>query len=168
MEKTVPLRFPFTAEEAWLARFPSDDDSVHLRQFQTPPEPWRDEKLAAKWARLRAIRRVVTGALEVERRDKRIGASLQAHPTVYLTPEDAAHLDTIDLAELAITSSITVTVGVPPDGAFSLPDEPEIGVVAALAVGGKCQRCWRVLPEVPEEDGVCRRCASVVGATVPA
>ncbi|MFP6757671.1 MAG: isoleucine--tRNA ligase [Alphaproteobacteria bacterium] len=158
----------FTAEEAWLARYPSDDDSVHLRQFQTPPAAWRDEKLAAKWTRLRAIRRVVTGALEVERREKRIGASLQAHPTVYLTPDDAAHLDTIDLAELAITSSITVTVGVPPDGAFSLPDEPEIGVVAALADGGKCQRCWRVLPEVLEEDGVCRRCASIVGATVPA
>ena len=158
----------FTAEEAWLSRYPSDDDSVHLRQFPAPPEAWRDQKLADKWTRLRAIRRVVTGALEVERREKRIGASLQAHPTVYLTPDDAAHLDTIDLAELAITSSITVTVGVPPDAAFNLPDEPEIGVVAALADGGKCQRCWRVLPEVPEEDGVCGRCASVVGATVPA
>jgi isoleucyl-tRNA synthetase len=158
----------FTAEEAWLARFPSDDDSVHLRQIQTPPEAWRDQILADKWTRLRAIRRVVTGALEIERREKRIGASLQAHPTVYLTPDDVAHLETIDLAELAITSSITVTAGVPPDAAFTVADEPEIGVVAALADGSKCQRCWRVLPEVPDEDGICDRCASVVGATVPA
>jgi isoleucyl-tRNA synthetase len=158
----------FTAEEAWLARFPSEDDSVHLRQFPALPDDWRDQALADKWTRLRAIRRVVTGALEVERREKRIGASLQGHPTVYLTPHDAAYLEGVDLAELAITSTITVTLGAAPAGAFTLPEEAEIGVTVKLAEGGKCQRCWRVLPEVAEEDGVCNRCADVVAAAVPA
>ena len=114
-----------------------------------------------------AIRRVITGALEIERREKRIGASLQGHPKVFLTGHDAAHLDGIDLAELSITSSITVTVGSAPDGAFSLPDEPEIGVVVTLAEGEKCERCWRVLAEVANHAGLCDRCADVVAA-VPA
>ena len=157
----------FTAEEAWLSLRPSEDGSVHLRQFPTLPEAWRDDALATKWRRLRAIRRVVTGALEIERREKRIGASLQGHPDVFLTGHDAAHLEGIDLAELSITSSITVTIGTAPEGAFTLPEEPEIGVAVRLADGDKCERCWRVLPEVASHDGLCARCADVV-ATVPA
>ena len=65
----------FTAEEAWLTRFPSEDDSVHLRQFPEVPPEWHDAALGERWERVRQIRRVVTGALEVERRDKRIGSS---------------------------------------------------------------------------------------------
>ena len=39
----------FTMEEVWLARFPSEDGSVHLRQFPDVPGAWRDDALAAKW-----------------------------------------------------------------------------------------------------------------------
>ena len=79
----------FTAEEAWLARFPSEDDSVHLRLFPELPAAWHDPALGARWERIRRIRRVVTGALEVERREKRIGSSLEAAPQVFVTGDDA-------------------------------------------------------------------------------
>ena len=59
----------FTMEEAWLNRFPDDKGSVHLRQFPAIPAEWRDEALAEKWRKVRAVRRVVTGALEIERKE---------------------------------------------------------------------------------------------------
>src|SRR5439155_7972156 len=58
---------PFTAEEAWLARYPSADGSVHLECFPAVPASWRDDALAEKWRGVRNVRRVVTGALEIER-----------------------------------------------------------------------------------------------------
>ena len=79
----------FTAEEAWLARFPSEDDSVHLRLFPEIPAAWHDPALGARWERIRRVRRVVTGALEVERREKRIGSSLEAAPQVFVSGDDA-------------------------------------------------------------------------------
>jgi isoleucyl-tRNA synthetase len=155
----------FTAEEAWLERSTATDDSVHLRQFPTVPEGWRDDALAAKWETIRRLRRVVTGAIEIERREKRIGASLQAHPTIYAGPEYVTALDGQDLAEIAITSAATLVEGAPPEDAFALDEVANVGVVASLAEGSRCERCWQVLPEVgadSERADICVRCADAV------
>jgi isoleucyl-tRNA synthetase len=154
----------FTAEEAWLARFPSEDDSVHLRTFPEVPEDWEDAALARRWERVRDVRRVVTGALEVERAEKRIGSSLQASPAVYLPAEALAAFDGLDAAELFITSGARLLAEAPPADAFTLADVPEVGVVPEPARGTKCARCWRVLEEVGagEPGDLCGRCAEVV------
>jgi isoleucyl-tRNA synthetase len=157
----------FTAEEAWLTRFPAAGESVHRRVFPEVPADWRDDALAAKWRRVRRLRRVVTGALEVERREKRIGASLQAHPKVYATAEDIAAMAGLDLAEIAITSSATLIEGEPPEGAFRLDDVNDIGVVPGFADGQKCERCWMVLEDVgsdPVYPDLCMRCADAVAS----
>ena len=154
----------FTAEEAWLTRF-ADEPSVHLRRFPELPAAWRDPALAERWERVRRVRRVVTGALELERKEKRIGSSLQAAPVVHLAAEDARALGGLDLAELAITSGIELREGLPPAGAFTLEDVPGVAVVPGVARGEKCQRCWQVLPEVTPDSGhLCRRCADAVAA----
>ncbi|SDH70399.1 isoleucine--tRNA ligase [Roseospirillum parvum] len=153
----------FTAEEAWLARHP-EAESIHLELFPDIPATWRDDRLGAKWRTVRDIRRVVTGALEVERAEKRIGASLQAAPLVYVTGAHMEALEGLDLAELAITSAVTVIEGAVPEGAFTLDDVPGVGVVPALAEGTKCARCWKVLPDVGSHHhpGVCGRCAEAI------
>ena len=100
----------FTSEEAYLARFPQAKDSVHLRTFPEMPAEWRDDALAAKWQAIWKIRQVVTGALEVERREKRIGSSLEAAPVIHVT--DKALFEVAkgeDWAEIAITSAATLT-----------------------------------------------------------
>ena len=161
----------FTAEEAWLARFPGETQSVHRRLFPTVPPDWRDDALAAKWQRVRRLRRVVTGALEVERRHKRIGASLQAHPLVYAPAEDVTALDGLDLDELAITSAATLVAGTPPAQAFRLEGVADIGVVVGAAEGRRCERCWKVFDEIRADSlpaDLCRRCAAIVGAPGPA
>ncbi|GAB4144564.1 MAG: isoleucine--tRNA ligase [Sphingomonadales bacterium] len=156
----------FTAEEVWQSRF-GEAESVHLQQFPERPASWRDPALAKKWQRIRDIRRVVTGALEIKRRDKVIGASLQAAPMVYVADAaDKALFGGLDLAEICITSGAALEVGVAPADAYRLEDVPGIGVVFAPAQGNRCARCWRVLPEVSED--LCRRCAdalALAGAT---
>ncbi|PWC53094.1 isoleucine--tRNA ligase [Azospirillum sp. TSO22-1] len=164
----------FTAEEAWLARPDGlksgtgwTEESVHLRVFPVVPASWRDDALAGKWAKIRDVRRVVTGALELERANKTIGSSLQASPTVYVDADTTALLAGLDFQDVCITSAITVAEGAAPEGAFALADVPGIGVAPGLAAGGKCERCWKVLPEVgtaKDHPTLCLRCAEAVDA----
>ncbi len=155
----------FTAEEAWLSRAGDDaNESVHLRTFPDADPNWRDDALAAKWEKVRRLRRVVTGALEIERAEKRIGSSLQAAPDVYADDDTVAAMDGVDLAEISITSVAILIAGVPPADAFTLDDVPGIGVVPKEAEGGKCARCWQVLPDVGNHghDEICGRCTAAV------
>ena len=158
----------FTAEEAWLSRFPGEGSSVHRQLFPAIPAGWQDEGLAKKWEILRNVRRVVTGALELERRDKRIGSSLEAAPAVYVDAATFAACRGLDMPEIFITSSGTLQIGEAPAGAFTLPDVPGIGCVPGRAEGGKCERCWRVLAEVVEARPICGRCADAVSHLHPA
>jgi isoleucyl-tRNA synthetase len=140
---------PFTAEEAWLARYPSADGSVHLETFPDLPAAWRDDALAEKWRKVRVVRRVVTGALEIARASKRIGSSLEAAPIVYVSdPELFAALLDIDLAEVSITSAATLVEGDGPADAFRLDEVKGVAVTVALAQGRKCARSWKILPSV--------------------
>jgi isoleucyl-tRNA synthetase len=147
----------FTCEEAWLARTGSSDGSVHLLTFPPTPEDWRDDELAAKWRIVRQARRVVTGALEIERAQKRIGSSLEAAPIVYVS--DAQTLETlrsVDFADVCITSGLTLEAGEGPADAFRLDDAPGVAVVPVRASGVKCARSWRYFdpatadPEYPD------------------
>jgi isoleucyl-tRNA synthetase len=142
----------FTSEEAWRMYKPDAEPSVHLTLFPDGLQSFRDEALVAKWETIRNVRRVVTGALEVERAAKRIGSSLEASPIVYVS--DKALLGTlfdVDLAEVCITSNYEVREGDPPAGAFRLNDVPGVAVAVERAVGIKCARSWKILPTVGDD-----------------
>ena len=154
----------FTAEEAWRART-GDDSSVHLQQFPEIPDTWQNDDLAAKWAKVRDLRRVVTGALEVERAEKRIRSSLQAHPHVYVGADYIEAMAGLDLSEIAITSGATLSEASAPEGAFTLADVADVAVVPNTADGAKCERCWMVMDDVgadPDHPDACGRCAEAV------
>ena len=160
----------FTMEEAWTTRY-GMEKSVHLELFPKTPEEWTNEVLLAKWERIRALRRVVTGALEIKRRDKVIGASLEAAPILYVEDEgDASLFDDEGLAEIAITSGAKIVRAPAPPDAFRLPDVAGAAVVFAHAQGEKCARCWMILPEVgtnAAHDDLCNRCTEAVGSPAP-
>jgi len=125
---------------------------VHLTLFPETLQQYRDDTLAAKWDVIRNVRRVITGALELERAAKRIGSSLEASPLVFIS--DKAIFDTlfyIDLAEVCITSNAMVTNDDAPADAFRLNDAPGVAVVVEKAVGTKCARSWKILPTVGED-----------------
>jgi isoleucyl-tRNA synthetase len=142
----------FTCEEAWRMYRPDAEPSVHLTLFPDGLGSFRDDALAAKWEIIRNVRRVVTGALELERAAKRIGSSLEASPIIYVS--DKALLGTlfdVDLAEVCITSNYEIRQGDPPAGAFRLNDVPGVGVVVEKAVGIKCARSWKILTTVGDD-----------------
>ena len=139
----------FTAEEAWLARYGDAAGSVHLELFPELPAAWRDDALAEKWRKVRLVRRVVTGALEIERANKRIGSSLEAAPIVHVSDPDLfAALAGVDLAEIAITSAATLLEGDGPADAFRLPDVSGVAVQPRRAEGTKCARSWKISSSV--------------------
>ena len=147
----------FTAEEAYLSRHEGTSGSVHLEQFPSTPEDWQDPALAKKWQDVRKVRAVVTGALELERAAKRIGSSLEAAPHVFIeSPDLLATLDGLDMAEICITSDLSIAHR---DGAaegFKLAEVPGVWVVPARASGIKCARSWKYFdaatadPEFPD------------------
>jgi isoleucyl-tRNA synthetase len=184
-------------EEAWLLRFPGDDSSVHLQIFPASPQDWSDPALIEKWNRIRQLRRVVTGALEIERAAKRIGSSLEAAPTLYVSnPADFELLNSVPFAEIAITSTFEVKLGnasgtgsdssdadslqisgqgnaqrlIWPSDAFELMGVDGAAALVEPAPGHKCARCWMVLPEVgknPKHDDLCNRCAGAIEGASP-
>jgi isoleucyl-tRNA synthetase len=164
----------FTAEEAWLARYP-DAASVHLELFPSVSADWKNDDLAIRWAQIRRVRRVVTGALEIERAQKRIGSSLESAPQVYVADAAlAALLQGIDFADVCITSAIEIVVGEGPQDAFRLDEVSGVAVVHKQAQGRKCARSWRISPDVgsdadypdvtPRDAQALREWAKVMGA----
>ncbi len=143
----------FTAEEVWGTRHP-EGGSVHMLDWPVIDLAWRDDALSAKMARLRVLRDDVYLQLEVLRRDKLIGSFLEAGVDLQVADEDRfVELSNVDLAEMLIVGRVTVQKT---DGHEGL----HVGPVG----DEKCARCWRHLPDVAAETGVCSRCAEVVAA----
>jgi isoleucyl-tRNA synthetase len=149
----------FTMEEVWLERYPGDNSSIHLTDMPNTPKAWRNEELAKKWAIIRQARRAVTAALEVQRTEKVIGSSLEAYPVIHLEDQKTFEiLDSIPFADICITSSIKLSLENAPETAFSTEEIKGIKIDFQKASGEKCQRCWKILPEVSLQNPVCGRC----------
>ncbi|WP_425045882.1 isoleucine--tRNA ligase [Primorskyibacter sp. S87] len=156
----------FTMEEVWLERYPGDKSSVHLVDFPETPAKWRNLESEETVAKVRRVRRVVTAALEIQRRDKVIGSSLEAAPVVHVEDAETRKLlAMIDMDDLCITSGLLVSADPTPAEAFRLPEVEGVGVVFEMAEGEKCLRCWKILPDVGrhKHSGVCGRCDGALG-----
>lgn len=151
----------FTMEEVWLERFGGEDSSVHLIDIPETPAAWLNPKLAEKWAMIRRVRRVVTAALEVQRTEKVIGASLEAAPVLYLADQAVKDvLEQMPFADICITSDLTLSTDAAPSDAFTMAEVEGVAVSFVKAEGEKCGRCWKILPDVGTHNyaGVCGRC----------
>jgi isoleucyl-tRNA synthetase len=158
---------PFTAEEAWVTRF-GEDSSVHLGLFPKIFSVWRDDALAKKWMLIRSVRSEVNVRLEEARREKKINSSLQAKVLVVLAGDEKSVLQDVDWDEVCIVSAATV-YHQPNGQSFLSPFTAGMALrspsVVEVAPGEKCERCWRVLPEVGENKThptLCRRCCDAV------
>ena len=140
----------FTMEEVWLSRFDGEGSSVHLMQFAQPLDEWKNPELAKKWDLVRKVRGAVTGAMEIERANKTIGSSLEAAPEVYieLGMEELAAVNSVEFAEVCITSSISIIEDIAPANAFYTESERRIGVVVKKAEGTKCARSWKISKDI--------------------
>jgi len=151
----------FTAEEVWASRYP-DAGSVHLLEWPELPEISVDR---GKWSSLRTIRRLAFGYLEEQRRAKVIRSSLEADLMIEVFTEEHANclrqFSSDQLAELFIVSKVRVEESIQPTGGTA------IGVTVERTPNFKCGRCWRLLPEVPEDGALCDRCDGAVARLEP-
>ena len=139
----------FTTEEVLSSRFPNNKSSIHESSFSEVNEEWNNKELFAKWEKIRSVRKVVTGAIELERQEKRIGSSLEAFPTVFISDKEYLKIfSDIDLAEIFITSQAILEEGDGPSDAFRLDEMKMVSVECNLSNGRKCNRSWKILPEV--------------------
>ena len=142
----------FTAEEAWLCRARAEngnDDgiSINLEQFEDVPASWQNDDVAKRMETITDIRRVVLGALEQSRTDGMIKSSLEANPTITVSNDIMNAVGDIDMADICITSQASIIVGDNADG-FALDDVGGVSVSVALAMGQKCERSWKISPDV--------------------
>ena len=160
---------PVTADELWRhlpgastsadATADRREESVHLAVFPGDLERLIDADLDARWTRLREIRDEVNKALETARQEKLIGTSLAARVALTAGGETGALLrrHEADLPMLFIVSMVTLdTAG--PEG---------VSVSVFRAEGQKCERCWRVVPDVSRAaglEGLCERCIGALPA----
>ena len=152
----------FTAQEIW-SYIPKLEGMQEYVCWERMPEAKSDEDAAfdAKWAKIIAVRDDVKKVLEQARADKTIGSSLEAAVTLYCSDEMYDFLNAIpmdELADLMIVSHVDLVKG--EGGVRGLTEG--LGMSVAHAVGNKCLRCWKFDTAVGE-DGLCPRCAKVLG-----
>ena len=150
----------FTCEEAWLAN--GNKTSIHLEDFDSVLDKYENENLKNKWLNIKNIRKVVTGAIELKRSNKVIGSSLEASVNIYLSKEIKESVKNIDFADITITSNSNILDKDEKLNFFTLTDIEGIEVEINKAKGNKCDRCWKILEEVKNNNNLCKRCDEVV------
>jgi isoleucyl-tRNA synthetase len=169
MTRLIAPILSFTAEEVWQY-LPKVDDrasSVHLALFPDVAEivPGAVVSVEADWEKLTNVRQLVMVELEALRLAKSIGKSLDASVRVIAaegSPEAVVlkHYEGA-LAEFLNVSQATVQV------VGATQQKSGLLVEAQVADGAKCERCWRVVPDVGADDRwpvVCARCAGALDA----
>ena len=147
----------FTCDEIWQAMAHREGDDGRNVLFNDMHQPFADYALddaaMERWAVIEALRDKVNAALEAARSEKKIGKSLEAAVTLTEPEAEGWLAETPNLADLLIVSQVTVQTG------------SEAAVEVRKAEGGKCERCWKVLPAVgadAEHPALCPRCAAAV------
>lgn len=158
----------FTAEEIWRYMPKGDQAPVSVQMLSWPSvnEAWLDNALETKWDRILGVRTEISKALEIARRDKVIGHSLDARVDIYATDDLYAFLKALEaeLPTICIVSAATVHQDTAPADAFK-GEELELAVKVSPAAGAKCERCWNYSETVGQDaqhPAICLRCAAVV------
>jgi isoleucyl-tRNA synthetase len=156
----------FTSEEAWSFLPAAPTGSVFLAGF---PEATRQmpAELAERFERLFAIRSLVQKQLEGARRDKVIGASLEAKVLLHAEASDLEFLSRhlAELPGLFIVSQVELVPAETP-GMQRIPTGAQtqtLGIAILPADGTKCPRCWTYAVEVAAGEPVCRKCQAALG-----
>jgi isoleucyl-tRNA synthetase len=145
----------YTADETW--EFLGHQDSVHLEAFPQPNTAFASTEATAAVEELMKARAVIQQAIEAARQAKKIGSNLEA--TVKLTLPEAGFANPVfqdlpTLQEFFILSDLHITRG------------PELSATVEVCTHPKCERCWKLLPDVGTIEAhptLCSRCAEAVG-----
>ncbi|MGN0475425.1 MAG: isoleucine--tRNA ligase, partial [Acutalibacteraceae bacterium] len=168
MTRLIAPILAYTSDEIWQFMPHTYTDVKGSILYNDMPVPVSgvevDEKFEADWDRIHAIRDDVQRALEVARKNKLIGKSLEAVVTLYCDGELKEFIESVkgSLEDVFIVSGVKVESGTCDENSC---DVEGLGVSVAVAEGAKCERCWKHTDDVGadnEHPTLCRRCAEVV------
>ena len=145
----------FTAEEAWQSRYGDQENSVHLQTYFQAKKEWKNSQIGKKWSEIRELRSVVTSSIEEKRKEGLLGSSLQAKVLIEANEDSYNVLQGVNLPDIFICSDVQMDLN-------KNLSETKIKVKVDLASGGKCMRCWKVVPEVKDNIELCNRCKRVL------
>ena len=150
----------FTIEEAWQSRMGSNT-SIHNENFCSIDETWIRNDLNESWSFYKKLKRLINGAIEVERKNKTIGSSLEASVILFINDDKKINLVNNEMVEqVSIVSKIEIKKSDLPQNCYTLDDDKSIGVVVSRVDGHKCERCWKYFSKLT--DNVCIRCKEVI------
>ncbi len=167
LETIVRLMAPilsFTAEEIWEhMRGGKRPPSVHADLFHPVKEHYKDPALASRWENILTVRREVTKALELARKNREVGHSLDASVTLGLSDTFMeALMPYIDqLRSIFIVSSVDLLHIQDMEGGLESETVPGVKVLVSPSRDPKCERCWVHDPTVGDDKrhpNICRRC----------
>jgi isoleucyl-tRNA synthetase len=156
----------FTSEEVWsyLPRKTVEEESVHLCQFPKPENVSFDESFVKKWEFLVNLKGEVSRALEISRREKVIGHSLDAIIKLELPAKYreivASFAD--ELKYIFIVSGVELVDKLDAEGNVFVSDSLKgLKVFSKMHPGVKCERCWHYFKpdtEAGKFNAICLRC----------
>jgi isoleucyl-tRNA synthetase len=150
----------FTIEEAWQSRMGSNT-SIHNENFCSIDETWIRNDLDESWSFYKKLKRLINGAIEVERKNKTIGSSLEASVILFINDDKKINLVNNEMVEqVSIVSKIEIKKEGLPQNCYTLDDDKSIGVAVSRVDGHKCERCWKYFSNLT--DNVCIRCKEVI------
>jgi len=149
----------FTTEEAWQSRYGSNE-SIHTKNFPQIQNKWKRLDLDSKWQVYKEIRKSINGAIEIERKNKKIGSSLEASIDLYLGDSQFNEIDQDLLKDISIISELNILKESPNDNCFISETNKNIGVIVSKTSGEKCERCWKYFSSLSNE--ICERCTQVI------
>ena len=135
----------FTTEEIHQL-ISKDSKSIHLEEFLTFPDKFKNEQLSERWSQLIKIRDVCNISIEEKRASKEIGSSLEANLKIHLNDKLIKLSKGTDFSELCITSGADVDK-------IKKDDGEEIIVETNKAEGKKCNVCWKIKKDKCERHG---------------
>ena len=152
----------FTAEEIW-SYMPTDDKSVHMNLFAEPVNVDLNPGFIRKWEMLTELKSEVSKALELCRREKVIGHSLDAMVTLVL-PENIKSILNNEFSDLKyifiVSSTEVVAVLENEDKAYCSENLEGVKIGVRRMGGEKCERCWNYFKEngCDKHKMICSRC----------
>jgi isoleucyl-tRNA synthetase len=164
LEVLVRLMAPilsFTSDEVWQFMGGRDrSPSVHTETFLPVKSEYKNPALAERWEHILKVRKEVTKAIEIERKNKTIGHSLEASITLGLPPDLVAHLEPYRdaLPFLFIVSAVKI---LPVEQVTAGYEAEGIRVKVETSKEPRCERCWVHDPMVGanrDQPGLCKRC----------
>ncbi|MFP3869909.1 MAG: isoleucine--tRNA ligase [Syntrophobacteria bacterium] len=164
----------FTAEEVWhhLPAFREKAESIHLEFLPEPLSAYEDEAVEEQWRNILDIRAEVNRALELMRKDKMLGHSLDAEVTLGLSGPLLKELRGKEglLSQVFIVSRVRLQDAESLDGGIKAGTIPGMLIQVEPASGKKCARCWVHHESVGtdrEHLEICSRCLEELGFPAP-